>query len=160
MSSGFTSPWMTWSEPSRPMVAMHPAIAKSSGLNRARDSTWASIASRRGSMASASSTSASVHSSSSMLTSSSWRARSFSISAFSASVGSAGSGWMRPKRAVALQSTSAIASAHFQRVESSSAAAWSFFMASSMSSAGSSSQTPCSYSSAKRSRSTGPPAAS
>ena len=44
---------------------------------------------------------------------------------------------MRPKRAVALQSTSAIASAHFQRVESSSAAAWSFFMASWMSSAGS-----------------------
>ena len=111
-------------------------------------------------MHSASSTSASVHASSSTLASSSWRVRSFSISAFSASVGSAGSGWMRPKREVALQSTSAIGSAHFHRVESSSAAAWSLLMASSMSSAGFSSQTPFSCSSAKRSRSTGPPAAS
>ena len=111
-------------------------------------------------MASASSTSSSVHWSSSMLTSASWRVRSFSISVFSSSVGSAGRGWMRPKRAVALQSTSTMASAHFQRVASASAAAVSFCMARSPSSFGSSSQTPFSCSSAKRSRSTGPPAAS
>ena len=48
-------------------------------------------------MASASSTSSSVHWSSSMLTSSSWRVRSFSISAFSSSVGSAGLGMDAPE---------------------------------------------------------------
>ena len=96
MSSGLTRPWMTWSEPSRPTVAMQPAMAKSSGLNLARDAAFASISSRRASTASASATSSSVQSSSSRLISSSWRARSFSISAFSAPVGSAGSGWMRP----------------------------------------------------------------
>ncbi len=57
-------------------------------------------------------------------------------------------------------STSSRASAHFQRVASSSAAVCRRSMASCISSAGSSSQTPFSYSSAKRSRSTGPPAAS
>ena len=42
--------WMTWSVPSRPMVAMQPLIAKSSDRNRTRASTSASIASRRSSM--------------------------------------------------------------------------------------------------------------
>ena len=138
-------PWMTCSAPSRPMVAMQPAITKSSGRKVVRASTSASIASRRASMASASSTSGSVHSSSSMLASSSWRVRSRWGSAFSASVGSPGSGWMRPKRAVALQSTSGIGSAHFQRVANSSSAVVSFFTVMSVSSAASSSQTPFSW---------------
>ena len=38
MSSGLTSPWMIWCVPSRPMVAMQPATAKSSGLNLAQAS--------------------------------------------------------------------------------------------------------------------------
>lgn len=49
---------------------------------------------------------------------------------------------------------------HFQRVESASEAAVSSVMARSSSTFGSSGHTPCSCSSAKRSHSTGPPAAS
>ena len=57
-------------------------------------------------------------------------------------------------------STSIIAIAHFQRVASSSAAAWSFSVASFSSSTGSSNQTPLSSSRANRSRRTWSPAAS
>ena len=65
MSSGRTRPWMTWSAPSRAMVAMQPAIRKSSRRQVARASIPPSISSRRISMPSASSTCSPVHASSS-----------------------------------------------------------------------------------------------
>ena len=142
MSSGFTSPWMTWRLPSWPTVTMQPAIAKSSRRNTARASTAPSISSRRVSMASASETNSAVHSSSSSSASSACRVSSFAISACSSSVGVPGCGSMRPQRAVSSHETSIMAVAHFQRVASSSAAAWSFSVASFSSSTGSSNQTP------------------
>ena len=40
MSSGFTSPWMTWSEPSWQTVKIPPAVLNSSGRHSAISRMW------------------------------------------------------------------------------------------------------------------------